>query len=439
MTAIPKNTVPKTARRESRNGQTTSNETHGVRQLAVLATVAACLALATLLIGAVMAGLAGVPYGFAIVLLSMILVGVALFGGWVPGLYLGLLTLGIGAIVSGDDFSWIQAIVLAIVISGVHETSRFSLDARKPTRLGAGLLVRTSLGSLVGTTVAIAAGVIVRQFLTDDPSSLWVPLGIGAIALLLFATRLFEVLGRRVDRFGGAVPAATAWFLAVVVVVTVALAAQHRRVGRSNGVPAPEAAPSTSSEIRSLYPAEVSGSLATLFGMFLAAAVLGLIYGAFNRRQLLLVQDDIEFDLDDARFSLSLPDAAELDDAGLDVERTARLIQGLLVDLDAEPDPGRAIRFAYARVEDQLSEVDLAPREAETPHEYLQRALPALGGGQALARLTNLFEQARYSTQPVTEAMRDDARSALGNLQRQLEDAVAAWGQSMDHEGADQT
>lgn len=107
-----------------------------------------------------------------------------------------------------------------------------------------------------------------------------------------------------------------------------------------------------------------------------------------------------------------------------------RLIHGLLLDLDAEPDPGRAIRFAYARVEDRLSEVDLAPREAETPHEYLERALPALGGGKALSRLTDLFEQARYSTQPVTESMRDDARSTLENLQLQLEQVVTAWGQS---------
>lgn len=429
-TTTPKTTAPKTVRRESRNGQTTSSETHGIRQLAVLATVAACLAMAILLIGAVMTGLTGVPYGFVLVLLSMTFVGVALFNGWVPGLYLGLLTLGVGAIVAGDDLTWIQAIVLAVVISGVHEASRFSLDARKPTRLGAGLLVRTSLGTLVGITVAVAAGVIVRPFLADDPPALWVPLGIGAIAVLLFATRLFEVLGRFADRLGRFGLAGGAWVLAMAVVVTVALGAQHRRVDRSNGVPRPESAPLTSSEIKSLYPEQVSGSLAMLFGMFLAAAVLGLIYGAFNRRQLILVQDDIDFDLDDARFLMSLPDPAELDDAGLDLDRTTRLIHGLLLDLDAEPDPGRAIRFAYARVEDRLSEVDLAPREAETPHEYLERALPALGSGEALSRLTDLFEQARYSTEPVTEGMRDDARSTLGNLQRQLEQVATVWGQS---------
>ncbi len=426
----PKTSTPKAVRSESRNGQTTSSETHGIRQLAVLATVAAFLALATLLIGAVMSGLAAVQYGFVLVLASMTFVGVALVQGWVPGLYLGLLTLGVGAIVAGDDFSWIQAVVLAVVISGVHETSRFSLDARKPTRLGAGVIIRTSGSSLVGATVAVVAGVIVRRFLSDDPPPLWVPIGIGAIAVLLFATRLFEVLGRFAHRLGRYGLASGAWVLAVAVVVTVALGAQHRRMNRSNGVPLPESTPLTSSEIRSLYPEQVSGSLATLFGVFLAAAVLGLLYGAFNRRQLILVQDDIDFDLDDARFSLSLPDPAELEDAGLDVDRTARLIHGLLLDLDAEPDPGRAIRFAYARVEDRLSEVDLAPREAETPHEYLERALPALGGGKALSRLTDLFEQARYSTQPVTESMRDDARSTLENLQLQLEQVVTAWGQS---------
>ncbi len=429
MTPSPKTVAPKSVRRESRNGQTTSSEIHGVRQLAVLATVAACISLATLLIGAVMTGLAGVRYGFVLVLVSLIFVGFALFQGWVPGLYLGLLTLGVGAIVAGDELSWIRAIVLAVVISGVHETSRFSLDARKPTRLGAGLLVRTSLGLLVGTTVAIAAGIVVRQFLANDPPSLLVPLGIGAIALLLFATRLFELLERFAARLGRFGLAGGAWVLAVAVVVTVALGAQHRRMNRTDGAPVPEPTPLTSSEIKSLYPEQVSGSLAMLFGMFLTAAVLGLLYGAFNRRQLLLVQDDIESDLDDARFSLSLPDSAELDDAGLDIDRTARLIHGLLLDLDGEPDPGRAIRFAYARVEDQLSEVDLAPRDAETPHEFLVRALPALGGGEALSGLTALFEHARYSDQPVTEGMRDDARSALGTLQHQLEQVITGWGQ----------
>ena len=155
------------------------SETHGVRQLAVLATVAACIALMTLLIGAVMSGLASLHYGVALVLASLAFVGVALFGGWVPGLYLGLLTLVVGAIVAGDEFSWVQAVVLAITISGVHEASRFSLDARKPTRLGAGLLIRTSLSSLAGTGVAIVAGVIIRPALTDDPCGLLDPLSLG--------------------------------------------------------------------------------------------------------------------------------------------------------------------------------------------------------------------------------------------------------------------
>jgi hypothetical protein len=65
---------------------TTHSETHGVRQLAVLATIAACIALATLLLGSVLAGLAGLAYGVPLILVALAFVGIALAGGWVPGL-----------------------------------------------------------------------------------------------------------------------------------------------------------------------------------------------------------------------------------------------------------------------------------------------------------------------------------------------------------------
>ncbi len=404
------------------------SETHGVRQLAVLATVAACIALMMLLIGAVMSGLASLHYGVALVLASLAFVGVALFGGWVPGLYLGLLTLVVGAIVAGDEYSWVQAIVLAITISGVHEASRFSLDARKPTRLGAGLLIRTSLSALPGAGVAIIAGVIVRPALTDDPSVYWVPAALAATALLLFAARFHETVSQRLSNPGGRIgkPIALAGsgLAAVGIVVVVAMGAQYRAASSDDG---PALEPTTnvaSTDLGQLAPEQLSSSLATLFGMFLAAAILGLLYGALNRRQLMLVQDDIEFDLDDSRFAFSLPDPAELDDAGLDIGRTANLIQGLLADLESEADPGRAIRFAYARVEAQLAEVDLAPAESETAHEFLRRALPALGDGAALGQLTSLFERARFSESPVTEGMRGDARETLTELRAQLEQLV---------------
>ena len=407
---------------------TVHHETRGVRQLAVLAAVAAATALLVLLIGTVVSGLAGRSYGVLLVFVSLAFVGVALFGGWAPGLYLGLSALGVGAIVAGDDLTWIQALALAITLSVVHETSRFSLDARKPTRLGAGLLRRTSFGVLVGTSVAIGSGLIIRRFLAEDPSAYWVPAGIASIGLLLFAARWFELGASRLPIGSGRAANRISLLVAVVasvaVVVVVALGATHRAAARVDRVSERVDTIATDADLSQLYPEQVSGSLATLFGMFLAAALLGLLYGALNRRQLLLVQDDIDFDLDDSRFSLSLPDPAEFEDAGLDVTLTAKLIEALLADLDSEPDPGRAIRFSYARVEQQLADIDLAPLPSETAHEFLRRALPTLDHGAGhqtgLAQLTTLFEQARFSEDPVTETMRGEARRALRALQEVL-------------------
>jgi hypothetical protein len=345
--------------------------------------------------------------------------------------------------ISGDGFSWTQAIVLAITISGVHEASRFSLDARKPTRLGAGLLVRTSLGSLAGAGVAIVAGLIALRFLDDEPSVLWIPVALAVISLPLFAARLFEVIVPRLSRRPQGPPApvmlGVSAFAAVAVVVVVTVAAQQRAIDRrSDVVPRDTPTPLDPSELSELYPEQISGGLATLFGLFLVAAVLGLLYGALNRRQLLLVQDDIELDLDDSRFAFSLPDPAELEDVGLDIGRTVELIDALLVDLDTETDPGRAIRFAYARVEQQLAAVDLAPGESETAQEFLHRALPALGDGTGLRRLTDVFEQARFATVAVTEDHRAGARDALQSLQGQLQVLTRRHLEERSAQGADE-
>ena len=158
--------------------------------------------------------------------------------------------------------------------------------------------------------------------------------------------------------------------------------------------------------------------------MLLAAALLGLLYGALNRRQLMLVQDDIEFDLDDSRLCLLAPRPRRTRRCRSRHRPHCEPHTGPARRPGVRGRPGRAIRFAYARVEAQLAEVDLAPSESETAHEFLRRALPALGDGVALGRLTTLFERARFSENPVTEGVRGDAREALTQLRRQLEQLV---------------
>lgn len=402
---------------------TTDITTSGTRQLAVLATVAALVSMAALLFGSAISGITSENSGLVILTIGALFLGVTLILGWVPGLYLSILMVTIGSIFVGEKIELARAVILALTIIVVHESARFSLDARKPTRLGAGLLLRTSLGGALAIAVVAIVSFILVPISNTEPSAAWVPIGLAAIAVPLLALRGVELLTDRITI--SAIPSAViGGAIAVAVVAMVATGAQNRedvtdslRDGGSTVVAERAEAPPP------FYPEAVSGSLATLIGMFVGAGILGLLYGAFHRDQILLEQDDIELDLDDARFALSFPDTAEIEDSGLDVETTKALLASLVGDLDNEPDPGRAIRYAYAKVEQQLTALGIERSESETAHEFMARALPVLGDGSSLSSLTTLFERARFSDKPVPEAMREEARSALMSLQGQIETA----------------
>ena len=400
---------------------TTDITTSGTRQLAVLATVAALVSMAALLFGSAISGITSQNSGLVILTIGACFLAVTLVLGWVPGLYLSILMVTIGSIFVGERIEMARAVILALTIIVIHESARFSLDARKPTRLGAGLLLRTSLGGGLAIAVVAVVALVLEPVSNTEPSAAWVPIGLAAIAVPLLALRGAELLTNRISI--SAIPSAViGGVLAIAVVTTVATGAQNRedvtdslRAGDSTVVSERAEAPPP------FYPEAVSGGLATLIGMFVGAGILGLLYGAFHREQILLEQDDIELDLDDARFALSFPDTADIEDVGLDVEATRALLASLVGDLDNEPDPGRAIRFAYAKVEQQLAALGIERSESETAHEFMGRALPVLGDGSSLSSLTTLFERARFSDKPVPEAMREDARSALTSLQGQIE------------------
>jgi hypothetical protein len=85
-------------------------------------------------------------------------------------------------------------------------------------------------------------------------------------------------------------------------------------------------------------------------------------------------------------------------------------------------DPRAAVLAAYARMETALASVGLARRPSDAPREYLARLETGLGGGQApAARLTELFERARFSPHPVGEDTRSEAIGALEALRSELE------------------
>ncbi len=85
-------------------------------------------------------------------------------------------------------------------------------------------------------------------------------------------------------------------------------------------------------------------------------------------------------------------------------------------------DPRAAVLAAYARMEAALASVGLARRPSDAPREYLARLETGLGGGRAAAaRLTELFERARFSPHPVGEDSRAEAIGALERLRMELE------------------
>jgi hypothetical protein len=97
------------------------------------------------------------------------------------------------------------------------------------------------------------------------------------------------------------------------------------------------------------------------------------------------------------------------------------VVEDSLEDLRLDSDPRRAVIQAYARMERVLGVHGLKRREAETPHEYLARALRDLQlTAAALDRLTSLFEEARFSTHAISSAMRADAVDALAQIRDDL-------------------
>jgi Domain of unknown function (DUF4129) len=95
-------------------------------------------------------------------------------------------------------------------------------------------------------------------------------------------------------------------------------------------------------------------------------------------------------------------------------------------DLEAEPDARRAVIAAYARMEAVLARNGLRRRPSETPVEYLRRILLGLTArGESVSRLTDLFEQAKFSRHEIDTSMKHDAIDALRDIRADLQGARA--------------
>ena len=115
-----------------------------------------------------------------------------------------------------------------------------------------------------------------------------------------------------------------------------------------------------------------------------------------------------------------LPTEAEL------AAQLSAVLDDSLDDLRAERDPRKAVIATYARMETTLAGAGLPRSVAETPLEYLGRVLRELlhTSAEAVARLTALFERAKFSTHEIDGGMKNEAILALVEMRDELK-AVA--------------
>jgi hypothetical protein len=107
-------------------------------------------------------------------------------------------------------------------------------------------------------------------------------------------------------------------------------------------------------------------------------------------------------------------------------EDFAASIGDAIDDLESEPDARRAVIAAYARMETVLARNGLQRRPSETPVEYLHRILLGLTSrGESVSRLTELFEQAKFSRHSIDASMKQDAIGALHEIRDDLQAAHA--------------
>ncbi len=102
-------------------------------------------------------------------------------------------------------------------------------------------------------------------------------------------------------------------------------------------------------------------------------------------------------------------------------EDVAESIGDAIDDLEAEPDPRRAVIAAYARMEGVFGRHGLRRDPSETPTEYLRRILLGLTSQtDAVRTLTGLFEQAKFSAHSIDGRMKQDAIDALRMIRDDL-------------------
>jgi hypothetical protein len=97
----------------------------------------------------------------------------------------------------------------------------------------------------------------------------------------------------------------------------------------------------------------------------------------------------------------------------------AEAVQAAIAALEADTDPRGAVIAAYAAMQRTLAAHGLRRSPSEAPREFLGRVLVSSRAAERDATtLTGLFEEARFSTHPISERTRERALAALRSLER---------------------
>jgi hypothetical protein len=116
-----------------------------------------------------------------------------------------------------------------------------------------------------------------------------------------------------------------------------------------------------------------------------------------------------------------LPVAPTTDEEATVPGAVADAVDAALSALETAGDPRQTIIAAYARMLEALEQRGLGCRPAETPRLHLARCLAAADvRPEPLEQLVELFEEARFSTHPMTWEHRDEARRALAAVRGDL-------------------
>ena len=249
--------------------------------------------------------------------------------------------------------------------------------------------------------------------LSQDTVDYLYPFGLALLVVLAAATLWTMRPSARFARGrGDSRPLWPAYLAAAVVVGAVLLLATQIEVDSRGGEgPAPVTAtgPPQVEPAPARPPAEPSPQASVRWTALLAAAgVLAAAAAvlAFAR----------------SRRRRAAPAAAS--DADLLAELAAT-VEDAYLELEAEPDPRRAVIAAYARMERALAAHGLGRSVFEAPLEYLARIAPALGDARRLVfELTHLYERARFSAHAIDREMKADAIATLAALRDELQEAA---------------